>query len=218
MRHERSRLSCGARMLLVKLGLGLLVAVMLTAAPGCVMGASTVANLIGGVVDDADVKEKRKDLIGEPASAADEKFGEREDTLHEVGGHRTWGIYPVKGITNPLEKDRYIVEFEDGKVHSLSRVEKTPDAKFDIPRMVMFKERLKGKTPAECEAELEEEPVVTVRTQKSGRLRQLYDGRLIKILDEPYFLILDFDDQERCEDVHFQDVGASTRRDPYSRR
>lgn len=187
-----------------------------SAAPGCIGGGiGTAINIVGGVVDSADVKAKKKDLLGKPPSAADEMLGAREDTLNEVGGRRAWGIYPVDGLTNPLNKDRYVVEVTGGTIKSLSRVEKTPDAKFDLPRIALIEKKVKGKSPSECEAALEKRPIVTVRSQKTGRLKQLYDGRVIKIFKKPYYCILKFDENNLCEDVDFEKVGASTKDAPF---
>ena len=174
--------------------------------------------MIGGVVDKADVKDKQKELLGRPPSAADEMFGAALDVQREQGGSRVWRIYDVKGPTNPLGKDRYVVEVTGGKIRSLSRVETTPDAKFDLPRVALLEEKVKGKPPAECAKELEQQPIVSVRNERTGRLRQLYDGRVIKIFSKPYYCILKYDDQDLCEDVDFQKVGASTRDDPYGNK
>ncbi len=180
-------------------------------------GVGTAVNVIGGVVDKADVKDKQTELLGRPPSAADRLLGPSLDVQREQGGRRVWRIYDVKGVTNPLGKDRYVVEVTGGKIRSLSRVETTPDAKFDLPRAALLEDKVKGKSPAECGRELEERPIVSVRSEKTGRLRQLYDGRIIKIFSKPYYCILKYDAQDRCEDVDFQKVGASTRDDPYGK-
>ncbi len=183
---------------------------------GCIgSGVGMAVNVIGGVIDSADVKEKEKDLLGKPPSAADEMFGERLDTMRQQGGRRVWAIYDVKGLTNPLGKDSYVVEITGGRIRSLSRVETTPDAKIDLPRVALLEEKVTGKSPAQCQQELEQAPIVTVRSERTGRLRQLYDGRIIKLLKKPYYCILKYDANDLCEDVDFQQVGASTRDDPY---
>ncbi|HPF39779.1 MAG TPA: hypothetical protein P5081_17725 [Phycisphaerae bacterium] len=181
-------------------------------------GVGTAINVIGGVVDKVDVKDKEKDLLGRSPSAADQMFGAALDTQREVGGRREWRIYDVAGVTNPLDKDRYVVEVTGGRIRSLSRVETTPDIKFDLPRAALLEEKVKGKSPEECRRELEKAPIVSVRSEKTGRLRQLYDGRVIRIFSKPYYCILKFDAQDLCEDVDFQKVGASTRKDPYGKK
>jgi len=183
---------------------------------GCIgSGVGMAINVIGGVVDSADVKDKEKDLLGKPPAAADEMFGARIDTMRQQGGDRVWAIYDVKGLTNPLGKDSYVVEVTGGSILSLSRVETTPDAKVDLPRVAMIEKKVQGKPPAECEKKLEQAPIVTVRSERTGLLRQLYDGRIIKILKKPYYCILKYDQNDLCDDVDFQQVGASTRDDPY---
>ncbi len=199
-----------------KATLALTIAVMAALNSGCIgSGVGMAVNVIGGVIDSADVKEKEKDLLGKPPSAADEMFGERLDTMRQQGGSRVWAIYDVKGLTNPLGKDSYVVEVTGGTIHSLSRVETTPDAKIDLPRVALIEEKVTGKPPAQCQQELEQAPIVTVRSERTGRLRQLYDGRIIKVFKKPYYCILKYDASDLCEDVDFQKVGASTRDDPY---
>lgn len=208
-----------SRAIIAFYALGLVCACFLSA--GCLgdgtVGVGTAINVIGGVVDKADVKDKQKELLGRPPSAADEMFGAALDEQREVGGARIWRVYDVRGVTNPLDKDRYVVEVTGGRIHSLSRVETTPDAKFDLPRAALLEDKVKGKSPVECEQTLENEPIVSVRSQKTGRLRQLYDGRVIKIFSKPYYCILKYDANDICEDVDFQKVGASTRKDPYGK-
>lgn len=204
---------CGRMLAIIALGSACLFNV------GCLgegtAGMGTAINVIGGVVDKADVKDKQQELLGRSPSAADQLLGPSVDVQREQGGPRVWRIYDVEGVTNPLGKDCYVVEVTGGKIRSLSRVETTPDAKFDLPRAALLEEKVQGKSPAECQRELEERPIVSVRSEKTGRLRQLYDGRVIKIFSKPYYCILKFDAQDRCEDVDFQKVGASTRDDPY---
>jgi len=206
----------GHHRLLCKATFALAVVAMAALNSGCIgSGVGMAVNVIGGVIDSADVKEKEKDLLGKPPSAADEMFGERLDTMRQQGGQRVWAIYDVKGLTNPLGKDSYVVEVTGGTIHSLSRVETTPDAKIDLPRVALIEEKVTGKPPAECQQELEQAPIVTVRSERTGQLRQLYDGRIIKVFKKPYYCILKYDANDLCEDVDFQKVGASTRDDPY---
>jgi hypothetical protein len=191
----------------------LLVAVV-AATSGCTAAVSVGINLIGSAVDSADVEDLEEKLIGAKTGAADEMLGERLDALSDLDSDRAWLVYPAR--YDPLGKDRYVVEIDKGKIVALSRVEKTPDAKFDIPRALIMESKVKGKPIAECQAELDlGKPILTVRSEATGLLRQLYEGRLVKDVGKPYYCILKFDKDELCEDVEFHGVGASTKEEPF---
>ena len=188
------------------------IAAIGAASSGCTTAVSVGMKLVGKAVDSVDVKEHSEALLGEKAAAADERFGERIDTLREVDGDRSWQIYPAK--VDPLQKDRYVVEVANDKIVAFSRVEENPDPKLDIPRALLMESKVKGKPPAECEKELElGKPLLTVRSDQTNRLRQLYDARLIKEFGSPHYCILRFDDKELCEDLEFIGIGASTKKD-----
>ena len=188
------------------------IAVIAAASSGCTTAVSMGMKLVGKAVDSVDVKENREALLGARPAAADEKFGERIDTLRDVNSHRTWQVYPAQ--FDPLRKDRYVVEVAHEKIVAFSRVEKNPDPKLDIPRALIMESKVKGKPPAECEAALDlGKPLLTVRSDGTGLLSQLYDARLIKEFSSPHYCILRFDEQELCKDVEFMGVGASTKKD-----
>lgn len=176
-------------------------------------------SLINGVFIDLDGDARFEDDVATADTGAGMApvvdRGAYEFGMRQQGGQRVWAIYDVKGLTNPLGKDSYVVEVTGGTIHSLSRVETTPDAKIDLPRVALIEEKVTGKPPAECQQELEQAPIVTVRSERTGQLRQLYDGRIIKVFKKPYYCILKYDANDLCEDVDFQKVGASTRDDPY---
>jgi hypothetical protein len=169
--------------------------------------------LVGSVVDSRDVKDLEKQLVGEEASAANDLLGTHVDSLLDVNSERLWRIYPAR--TDPLGKDRYVIEIEKERIAAVSRVEKTPDAKLDIPRAAMLKDKVKGKPIAECAALLElGKPLLTVRVESTGLLMQLYEGRIKKDWGKPYYCVLKFDKDEICEGVEFHGVGASTLDEP----
>ncbi len=181
---------------------------------GCFAAASVGISLVGRVVDDADVKDHADELLGKDISAADERFGERIDVNREVNGPRAWYIYPVKHL-NFLGKDRYVVEVQGNKIIAITRAEKTSDPKTDIPRALIIASSVEGKTPTECEAELDlGKPLLTARSDKTGLLSQTYDARLIEELGRPRYCVLRFDANEKCTKVEFLGVGASTKEKP----
>ena len=205
------------RIALMRLVTLALVASLAAAGSGCTMAASIGIKLIGSAVDDADVKKHSERLIGANLAAADEAFGERLDALHDVDSSRVWVIYPVKDY-NILGKDRYVVEAVNDRIVAFSRVEKTSDAKTDIPRALIIADKVKGKPIGECEALLENVGplLVTARRESSNTLSQLYDGRLIKDFGKPHYCILRFDENKLCSEVEFIGVGASSKEVPIS--
>ncbi|NOX58538.1 MAG: hypothetical protein GXP29_06730 [Planctomycetes bacterium] len=181
---------------------------------GCSTAVSVGISLVGRVVDDADVKDHAKALLGKDISAADERFGERLDTQREVNGPRVWHVYPVTSL-NFLGKDRYVVEVKGDKIIAISRVETTSDPKTDIPRALVIALAADGKSPAECEAELDMgKPLLTARSDTTGLLSQTYDARIIEELSRAHYCVLRFDENEKCNKVEFVGVGASTKDAP----
>ncbi|GJM26411.1 MAG: hypothetical protein DHS20C16_28260 [Phycisphaerae bacterium] len=181
---------------------------------GCISAVGVGISLVGRVVDDADVKDHAKVLLGEDISAADERFGERIDVNREVNGSRAWHIYPVKKL-NFLGKDRYVVEVENNKIVAITRAEKTSDPKMDVPRALIIAASVDGKSPTECEEELDlGKPLLTARSDSTGLLSQTYDARIIEELGRPNYCVLRFDENEKCKTVEFLGVGASTKENP----
>jgi len=181
---------------------------------GCTAAVSVGISLVGRVVDDADVKDHAKELMGKDVAAADERFGKRLDTLREINGPRTWHIYPVTNL-NVLGKDRYVVEVRNNRIIAITRAETTSDPKTDIPRALVIASAADGKSPAECEAELDfGKPLLTARSDSTGLLSQTYDARIIKEFSRAHYCVLRFDEHERCSQVEFIGVGASTKDEP----
>ena len=150
------------------------------------------------------------------SAAADEMFGQRLDAFQEVNGTRQWWTYPVD--LDVLDKYRYVVEVSDNKIVSLTKVSKG-DSKIDIPRRLILKQKVQGKRPKECQAELGlGPPLLTVRSKMTKRLVQLFDAKIFDIPGDPQYCLLRYDDQDRCEDLEFQEAEASTKKDPLSNR
>lgn len=200
----------------VRLATLALVATLAAAGSGCSAAVSIGVKLIGSAVDDADVKKHSAKLIGAELAAADEVFGEPIDTLRDVSSTRAWVIYPVKDF-NLLGKDRYVVEVFDDRIVAFTRAENNSDPKTDIPRALLVANKVKGKPPAECEIHLENVGplLLTVRSDATDTLSQLYDGRFIKEFGKPHYCILRFDENELCSQVEFIGIGASTKEAPF---
>jgi len=191
------------------------VPLLLVAAAGCnpiSTGAKLGARLAGDLIEDGDVKQRGDALVGRPVSAADEMFGKPVDVFQDVRSDRRWRTYPVK--LDVLGKQRYVVEVFAGKIVSVSKAEKS-GRKLDIPRALILKEKVKGKPPQECEAKLElGRPLLAARSETTGRLVQLYDAGMMTDLGTPHYCVVRFDANDRCDDLEFVAVGASTKKRP----
>ena len=178
-------------------------------------GAKYGVRLVGDVIEDGDVKQRGETLVGRPVSVADEMFGQTIDVFKDVHSDRRWRTYPVK--LDVLGHQRYVVEVLSNKVVSVSKSEKS-SRKVDIPRALILEAKVKGKSPQECEAKLElGKPLLAARSENTKRLVQLYDASMITDLGTPHYCIVRFDENDRCDDLEFMAVGASTKKDPAAR-
>jgi len=175
-------------------------------------GAKLGARLVGDVIEDGDVRQRGEALVGRPVSAADEAFGKPIDVFKDVRSDRRWRTYPVK--LDVLGHQRYVVEILADKIVSVSKAEKS-GRKVDIPRALLLKEKVKGKAPRECEAAIGfGRPLLAARSENTRRLVQLYDAGMMTDLGTPHYCVLRFDANDRCEDLEFVAVGASTKGNP----
>ena len=205
LRKERGVKSMNVRRL-AKFGMSV---VLLSLVCGCVSAALKVgAEVVGKVVDDADTKKRAEQLIGSEPAVADQMFGQRLDKLREVDGSREWWLYPVP--YDLLGKQRFVVEVSHDKIIALTKTEQGGD-QLDIPRRLVLKSKVKGKSPEECEALLDfGRPVLTVRSEDTGLLTQLYGAQIIEGVGAPSYCMVKFDSANLCEDLDFVEVGAST--------
>jgi len=189
------------------------LSILLAFAAGCnpvKTGAKLGVRLVGEVIEDIDVKQRGESLVGRPVSAADEAFGKPVDVFKDVRGERRWRTYPVK--LDLLGRQRYVIESLNDRIASVSKAEKS-GRKVDIPRGLILKEMVKGKSSQECEAKLEfGRPLLAVRSENTRRLVQLYDAGMITDLGTPHYCIVRYDDNDRCDDLEFVAVGASTKK------
>ncbi len=181
------------------------------------MGCSPVSavgwgvKLVGNAVDHADVDKRKEQLIGQSPATADSILGQRDDTLREVDGSRTWLVYPVE--MDVLNQYRYVVEVENGRITAVSKAQKNAK-KLDIPEQLIYEHKTKGKSPSECDEILDfGPPKVTARSESTGTLIRLYDAQKIKIegVLAPHYALLKFDEHDRCNDVELISVSASTK-------
>jgi hypothetical protein len=183
---------------------------LLLAVAGCspTQVAMKVGMFVAGkVVNDAEAEKLGEKLIGKPESAADAELGERNDTYDEVHGSVTWISYPVK--LDPLKRNQYFVEVRNGRI---TRIEKMEGAsgEIDFARSTFDKTRVQGKTPAECQQILDAgPPELVVRSRKTGNLTQFYNGKSIANIGDKKYIILHFDQDQKCEKLKIVDVSAA---------
>ncbi len=176
---------------------------------GCASTAVKLGvHLVGKVVDDEETQKLGEELLGRSASAADEKFGRRLDTLRDVNRKREWLSYPIK--LDLMHKQRFVVEVAGDRIVAISKTEEGGGT-MDLPRRLLLEEKVKGRSPRECEDRLEMgPPLLTVRSEKTGLLSQIYDARMVEGVGSQKYCILRFDRNRRCCEVSLIEVSAST--------
>lgn len=181
--------------------------------PGCgdpVTDAVKIGiHVVGKVVDDAETDKLGNELLGQPPAKADTVLGQSLDTYSDVRGNREWRVYPAP--MDVLNNQRFVVETTANRIVMVEKVELNSN-KMDLPLELVYYEKLKGKTPPQCEAELKMgPPVIAVRSNTTRQLFQLYDARLIKELPKPHYCVVRYDASDHCEKVKFAEVGASSK-------
>lgn len=170
--------------------------------------------LVGDVVDEEDMQQRKDKLMGKSPAAAEEMFGPHTDAWRDVRSDREWIVYPVK--MDVMDSSHYVVEVAGGRIVMVERVEKNANMEMDIPEELILKEKVKGKSPQACEAELKfGAPLLTARSESTGCLAQLYDSQMIAIqgITKPRQCMLTFDKQDRCEKVSLITVEATSKED-----
>lgn len=185
---------------------------MLIAVIGCASPAGIAVQLVGKAVDDVDTKQLGDSLVGKAPRAADEKLGQTLDVWQQVGGPREWRVYPVS--MDVLGNQRYIVQIGDNRIVAVTKV-KIDSSGIELARKLLYDEKVKGKTPQECQAALNfGPPIVTARNEKTGLIAQLYDAQMVPGVGSRQYCRLRFDANQRCNESALMDVSASTKSDP----
>lgn len=185
---------------------------------GCRAHPVSLATLIAGdAINDADVKDRRSQLVGQDEAAADRMFGSRVETLVDVErpGVRIL-FYPVK--SDLFKKSRYIVELEDGIITVFAKTKQNIDGVEDLIHDANLERKLIGKTPTQCRRDGDlGAPLRTLRSvEKKQRLR-MYDIRHWSDFMGARYCVLRFDGNDRCQDVTLLGVSATTKKDPIRR-
>ena len=201
---------CGIRKTSL-LALGL----MLALSAGCRLHPASLASMaIGDAINDADVKKRQEKLYDQPVSAADEMFGDRQETLvYADDAHRELITYPVKG--DLLDSQNWVVESRKGKLVALSRVKRNIDGVEDVIKAAAIEPKVMGKSPEDCRRDAElEEPLATLRSRDSGEIMRVYNIRNWTNSRGARDCVYRFDENDLCRDVKLLGVSASTEKDP----
>jgi hypothetical protein len=207
-----------ARRVAAGAGIFFVTAFVVSAVGGCRAHPVSLATmLVGDAVNDADVKDRRGLLLGEPEAAADTMFGSRLETLVDVEREGVSLIfYPVKG--DLLKSSRYIVEVENGVIVVFTKTKQNIDGVEDVMHNASLEKKLIGKTPAECSQEDDlGVPLRTLRSREKDQLLRVYDVRHWSDFAGARYCVLRFDAGDRCESVALIGVSASTQKDPIRR-
>ncbi len=188
----------------------LLAVAALAALAGCSPVSTAVklgVHVVGKVVDDAETNKLARQLAGQPPAAADQALGNRLDTLRDVNSDERWLVYPVK--LDVLGQSRYVVGVSRGRIVDV-QLAKRNSSTLDIPLKLVYEKKVKGKSPAECDAALGMgAPVLVVRSEVSGDMGRLYDPGGIPELSGQKYCVLRFDDAKTCKSLEFVEIAAS---------
>lgn len=185
----------------------LLTTAMLSGCSASPMGAAI--SLAGDAVNDIDVQGKSRELLGVPAAQCDQALGQPINVFRSEQPPREWRIYGVP--YDVIGKYRYMAEIDGGKVIAFSKAQTSSDLAVDVATMAYFDGKCKGKSAQACQDNLGTVPALSVRNVKTNQLVQLYDARLAKDLQKPYYGILFFGPDGLCCDIKVAQVAASTK-------
>ena len=198
--------------------IGLAVVFAAFAASGCRASPFSLAGMVvGDLVNDSDVNNRRPKLMGRPETASDNMFGARLETFDDVERQGVSMIaYPVK--LDVLGTSRYVVEVADGKIVTLAKTKQNIDGSENMVKAASLKKKLIGKTPAQCSAEGElGEPLRTLRSREKDQLLRIYDVKNWTNLRGARYCVLRFGTGDLCEDIKLVGVSGSTKKDPAKR-
>jgi len=181
----------------------------------CIAGCNPVGTVVkigmkvvGKEIDDEETNKLGRKLIGFEPSAADQALGQPVDVWTDVYSSHEWRLYRPK--LDVLDTKRTVVGVSGGRIVSVKMIERYGEDA-DLPLEIYYHEKIKGKTPQECEVELKMgPPMLTVRSKKSRELIQAYDARLIKELPTPHDCLVRYDLNDHCTKVDLIEVEAST--------
>ncbi len=165
-------------------------------------------HIAGDAVHDVDQKKRSTELVGAPVAQADTLFGAPVEVLTDTRSEREWRLYHVPA--DLLDTCRYVVEVKDSRILAVDKIQKHSDVVLEEGLLAVLRPKVKDKRPAECEANLKMGPaLLTVRSKTTGQMIQLYDARVLKELQRPYYCILRFGPTDTCEQISLAKMYSS---------
>ena len=102
----------------------------------------------------------------------------------------------------------------NNRIVAVAKLQKKGQTKLDIARALVLEQKVKGKSPKECQQIIDRgRPLLEVRSDNTKVLRQLYEARLVEEVGTPYYCVLFYDEQDRCTELAFVSAEASTKKD-----
>lgn len=181
---------------------------MCLASSGCITaGAVLATKVIGDTVNDADVKKREDQIIGQPASAADKMFGQRHDTLVDVKKRNRKLLMYRAGSSH-----YFVAEVVDGKVITLDKKHVDDNLVGKLLKGSDMDDELIGRSPSECQriADLGR-PILTLHSEKNDDLVRVYNVKQ-KVELQAKYCVLRFNADDRCRSVTLVELSASTRK------
>ena len=184
---------------------------------GCRAHPITLGTMIvGDMINDADVKKRAAILMNQPVAAADEMFGARLETLEDTAAPRQLVLYPVK--MDILKSRHYAVEVVNNTITAVSRMKRNIDGSENVLKKIQLEDKVKGKTPRQCEEAAQfQSPVLIARSKEKREMVHVYDVRNWTNTRGARYCVLRFDQQYVCVGIEMIGVSASTREDPAAR-
>ena len=170
--------------------------------------------LAGQAVNSADVSKKSDELMNASVAECDAALGPPMDIYRSTEPRREWRVYPV--ANDLLKKHRYVVEINDGRVIAVSKAERHGDVVVDTATYGYFKDKCLGRSPSDCQKNIGQgPPALSAQHVSTGELVQLYDARLVKDVQRPYYAVLRFGGAGGvCSQINIVGVAASSAKDP----
>lgn len=156
--------------------------------------------IIGDVVGDADVDNKRDRLGGRGVQVSDAFLGPRAETFVDVNNpRREFVIYPVK--RDGQHGASYVVELNSGRVRAISKQRNEAQGAVSALGHTTLEQDLFGKSPQDC-ADRFGPPLVLLRSRDNGDEIGIYDMTGLQDLGGTWCGFVRFDFDRRCKQVN----------------
>jgi hypothetical protein len=176
---------------------------------GCrVHPVSLAMTLAGDVIDAAELQELEPKMIGEPAAAANDVFGERNDTLVDLEDGGAWLVFEERN--QHFAETYYVVEASaEGIITNLFKAKRNIDGLEDLQKIKQLTALTVGADRAECERACNfDEPLHAMYSLATGYDVYFYNSRNLTHTRGYRYCLLCFDPQGRCWEVRMLGVTA----------